>query len=90
MRFYPLGSSSLNQIYNTTSVTTASLSSYARSGSYGVRVVSASRAITGVSGANGSSGICDPQPGLQGPTGSIGFGGAIGGVSIAYPSGSGF
>jgi hypothetical protein len=90
MRFYPLGSSSLNQIYNPTLATTASVSLYAETGSYSIRIVSASHAINGVRGIDGTPGICDPQVGLQGPTGSIGFGGAVGGISIAYPSGSGF
>jgi len=58
MRFYPFGSSSLNQTYNTSLATTASIASYALSASYGLRAVS--------------------------------FGGTTGGVSAAYPSGSGY
>jgi hypothetical protein len=49
-----------------------------------------SYAINGVSGLSGSNGSCSYQAGPQGPTGSVGFGGSIGGTSIAYPSGSGY
>ena len=79
MRFYPFGSSSLNQIYNTTLATTASLSSYALSASYAIRITSASYATSGVPGANGS---CSFTPGLTGDIGLQGIGGAAGGVSL--------
>ena len=81
MRFYPFGSSSLNQIYNTAAATTASIATYAASASYGVRVVSASLAINGVPGVNGTNGTCSFTPGLTGDIGLQGFGGPAGGVS---------
>lgn len=90
MRFYPFGSSSLNQIYNPALITTASLSSYAASASYGLTAVTASYALSGSPGIPGAPGVCNYLPGSQGPTGLAGFGGAIGGTSIPYPSGSGF
>jgi hypothetical protein len=81
MRFYPFGSSSLNQIYNPSAATTASISSYAASASYGIRVLSASLAINGVPGINGTNGTCSFTPGLTGDIGLQGFGGSAGGVS---------
>ena len=82
MRFYPFGSSSLNQIYNTTLATTASLSRYALSASYAIRITSASYATSGVPGANGANGSCSFTPGLTGDIGLQGIGGAAGGVSL--------
>lgn len=90
MRLYPFGSSSLNQIYNTDLATTASISAYAETASFGIRVVTASYALQGVRGINGLAGSCSYQPGESGDIGPVGFGGSNGGVSIAYPSGTGF
>jgi hypothetical protein len=90
MRFYPFGSSSLNQTYNTALATTASLAAYAESASFGIRVVTASYALQGVRGINGLPGSCSYQPGIPGDTGSQGFGGSNGGISLAYPAGAGF
>jgi hypothetical protein len=90
MRFYPFGSSSLNQIYNAALAQTASIASYSATASYGVRILSASQATNGLRGENGTDGVCNPLAGPQGPTGSVGFGGSPGGVSVAYPSGSGY
>lgn len=90
MRFYPFGSSSLNQVYNPGAALTASVSDYADTASYTRNVLTASYAINGVKGLNGAPGSCSYLPGPQGGTGSVGFGGNIGGVSVAYPSGSGY
>ncbi len=90
MRFYPFGSSSLNQVYNTTLATTASISDYAQTASYGIRIVTASYALSGSPGINGSPGTCSYLPGTTGDTGLQGLGGTRGGVSIAYPSGIGY
>ncbi len=90
MRFYPLGSSSLNTTYNTSSFTTASVAQYAQSASFAIRTVTASYALQGVNGINGADGVCDYQPGPSGSDGPIGFGGNTGGVSVVYPSGSGY
>jgi hypothetical protein len=81
MRFYPFGSSSLNQIYNPSAATTASISNYAASASYGIRVLSASLAINGIPGVNGINGTCSFTPGLTGDIGLQGIGGSAGGVS---------
>lgn len=83
MRFYPFGSSSLNQLYNNTLATTASVSSYAASASYGVRVASASFAVSGTRGPNGNVGVCNYVAGPTGDTGPTGFTGTTGGVSVA-------
>ena len=83
MRFYPFGSSSLNQIYNPLAAVTASISTYAASASYGIRVLSASLATNGVPGVNGTNGTCSFTPGLTGDIGFQGFGGPAGGVSTA-------
>ena len=88
MRFYPFGSSSLNQVYNPSGAITASVSQYAETASFTRNILSASYAINGVPGLSGSNGSCSYQAGPQGPTGSVGFSGALGGISIAYPSGS--
>jgi hypothetical protein len=90
MRFYPFGSSSLNQVYNPVGVVTASITSYAESASYGVTAVTASYTLAGIPGISGTSGICNNLPGPTGPTGPTGFGGVVGIVSSPYPSGSGF
>jgi hypothetical protein len=90
MRFYPFGSSSLNQVYNSAVIVTASVSNYAASASYGLTAVTASYALSGSPGIPGTPGSCSYLPGPQGPTGSTGLGGAIGGISIPYPSGPGF
>lgn len=90
MRFYPFGSSSLNQVYTPEIALTASVSTYVTSASYGVTAVTASYTLAGIPGIPGAAGICNYLPGPQGPTGSTGFGGAVGGVSSPYPSGSGF
>lgn len=90
MRFYPFGSSSLNQLYNPALAITASVSLYAITASYGIRVVTASYALSGSAGIPGIPGTCSYLPGTQGETGSLGFGGPAGGVSVPYPSGSGF
>lgn len=87
MRFYPFGSSSLNPAYNVGAVVSASVSQYAASASYGITVVSASHALTGVQGADGLNGSCSYFPGPQGPTGSQGLQGAAGSISVAQPSG---
>jgi hypothetical protein len=82
MRYYPFGSSSLNPIYNTSAVTTASISNYALTASYATRVVTASVALNGAPGVNGIDGQCIY---LQGPTGSQGDSGntgIAGGVSV--------
>lgn len=82
MRYYPFGSSSLNPIYNTRAVTTASISSYALTASYAIKVVTASIALSGAPGLNGTDGVCIY---LQGPTGSQGDpgnSGIAGGVSV--------
>lgn len=83
MRFYPFGSSSLNQTYNPALAVTASISDYALSASYGIRVVTASYALAGVSGLTGNPGTCSYQAGPTGPTGSVGRTGAPGSISIA-------
>ena len=83
MRFYPFGSSSLNQIYNNTLATTASISRYADSASYAIRVASASFAVSGTRGPNGSPGVCNYIAGPTGDTGPVGFTGAPGGISVA-------
>jgi hypothetical protein len=83
MRFYPLGSSSLNQVYNNSLAVTASISSYSATASYGARVVTASHALQGVRGPDGSTGVCSYPLGPQGDVGLPGFGGPSGGVSIA-------
>lgn len=83
MRFYPFGSSSLNQIYNTTLATTASLSTYAASASFTTRILSASFAISGSRGIAGTDGSCSFTPGLTGDIGIQGIGGSAGGVSLA-------
>lgn len=88
MRFYPFGSSSLNQVYNTTLAITASISSYALTASYGLRVVTASYALSGSPGVDGTDGTCSYTPGPDGLRGPTGFTGTRGGVSIAQPSGS--
>lgn len=87
MRFYPFGSSSLNQIYNTSAATTASISTYAASASYGIRVLSASLAVNGVPGVNGINGTCSFTAGVSGDIGLPGLGGSTGGVStvVAKP-----
>lgn len=90
MRVYPFGSSSLNQVYNPTAATTASIARYADTAQYGIRVVTASHAINGVRGTDGNNGVCLYTPGPTGDTGPDGFGGTAGGVSVAYPSGSGY
>lgn len=82
MRFYPFGSSSLNQIYNTTLAVTASTSTYAASASYAIRIVSASYAISGSRGVAGVNGSCSFTPGLTGDIGLQGIGGSAGGVSL--------
>lgn len=89
MRFYPFGSSSLNQIYNTRTIVSASSATYALTASFGTRVVTASYALTGVPGINGLPGSCSYLPGDPGDPGPQGFGGNVGGVSSPYPSGSG-
>jgi glyoxylate carboligase len=78
MRFYPFGSSSLNQVYNPSAATTASLSSYALSASYGVRVTTASYAVSGTRGPNGDIGVCIYVPGPTGDNGPTGFTGTNG------------
>lgn len=83
MRFYPLGSSSLNQIYNTTLAVTASVTSYAASASYGVRVLSASFANQRSPGTPGTNGTCSYTAGSTGDIGLAGVGGPNGGVSVA-------
>ena len=83
MRFYPLGSSSLNPVYNTTLVVTASVSSYAASASYGVRVLSASFANQRSPGTPGANGTCSYTAGLTGDVGLAGVGGPNGSVSVA-------
>lgn len=90
MRFYPFGSSSLNQIYNTTLAVTASVSQYAATASYGVLVATASYALSGIPGVNGLPGSCSYLPGTDGDKGPNGFGGNEGGTSIPYPSGTGY
>ena len=90
MRFYPFGSSSLNQVYNPSAAVTASVSLYAASASYGILVVTASYALAGTQGASGSEGSCSYLPGPTGPTGPQGPGGLLGGVAVPYPSGSGY
>jgi hypothetical protein len=90
MRFYPFGSSSLNQVYNSAGILTASVSTYAESASYGLTAVTASYALSGSPGISGAPGICNYLAGPAGPTGPTGFGGVVGGVSVSYPSGSGF
>lgn len=85
MQFYPLGSSSFNQIYNTTLAVTASVSSYAETASYGLRVVTASHALSGFPGINGNAGTCSFTPGPTGDTGLTGFGGSPGGISVVIP-----
>lgn len=90
MRFYPFGSSSLNQVYNPGAALTASLASYADTAGYTIRVLTASYAIDGVRGIDGQPGSCSYQPGLPGGTGPDGFGGNPGGQSAVYPSGSGY
>lgn len=82
MRFYPFGSSSLNQVYNSTLAVTASLSSYAASASYAIRINSASYAISGSPGPAGVDGTCSFTPGITGDVGLQGFGGSAGGVSL--------
>ena len=82
MRFYPLGSSSLNQVYNTTLAVTASVSSYAASASYGVRVLSASFANQRSPGTPGTNGTCSYATGPTGDIGLTGVGGGNGGVSV--------
>lgn len=82
MRFYPLGSSSLNQVYNTTLAVTSSVSAYAASASYGVRVLSASFALTGVTGSVGTPGTCSYTSGSTGDIGLTGIGGSNGGISV--------
>lgn len=89
MRFYPFGSSSLNQIYNTTLATTASVATYAVSASHATRTVSASYALSGVAGIDGFPGTCSYLPGATGDTGPQGFGGAVGGISEVYTTSSG-
>lgn len=83
MRFYPLGSSSLNQVYNTSLAVTASISSYAESASYGVRVLSASFANQRSPGTPGANGTCSYTAGPTGDIGLTGVGGGSGGVSVA-------
>lgn len=83
MRFYPLGSSSLNQVYNTSLAVTASISSYAASASYGVRVLSASFANQRSPGTPGANGTCSYTAGPTGDIGLTGVGGGSGGVSVA-------
>jgi hypothetical protein len=83
MRFYPFGSSSLNQVYNITSAITSSISDYAITASYGFRIVTASHALSGVPGINGAEGSCSFVAGPTGDTGPVGFGGSVGGQSIA-------
>lgn len=85
MRFYPLGSSSLNQLYNTTLAVTASISSYAASASYGVRVLSASYADARLPGLPGAAGTCSYSSGSTGDIGLTGIGGPGGGVSVTVP-----
>lgn len=82
MRFYPFGSSSLNQIYNLGLAVTSSLATYAESASYGLRAITASYAISGTRGLDGQSGQCSYPLGPQGDTGSVGFTGTNGGVSL--------
>lgn len=90
MRFYPFGSSSLNILYNTQSIVSASVSDYALTASYANRIVTASYALVGVPGINGQPGSCSYLPGPQGDPGPQGFGGDAGGISQPYPSGSGY
>lgn len=90
MRFYPFGSSSLNQIYNTQIITSASNTSYSVTASFGIQVATASYALAGIAGINGLPGSCSYLPGPQGDTGSQGFGGPVGGVSVPYPRGVGY
>lgn len=82
MRFYPFGSSSLNQVYNPSAAITASISTYATSASYAIKITSASYALSGSRGVNGTDGTCSFTPGLTGDIGFQGFGGAAGGVSL--------
>lgn len=83
MQFYPLGSSSFNQIYNTALAITASVANYAETASYGVRIVTASYALQGVPGLEGNPGTCSYVPGDTGNAGPSGFTGGSGGVSTA-------
>lgn len=85
MRFYPFGSSSLNQTFNPSVATTASIAQYAASASYGIRAVSASFALNGVKGLNGVPGTCSYTPGQTGDIGLEGIGGSPGGISVAVP-----
>ncbi len=88
MRFYPLGSSSFNQVYNTRLATTASVSDYALSASYALQAVTASYVLSGSPGIAGANGTCSYVAGPTGPTGDTGDGGNIGVISYALRSGS--
>lgn len=85
MRFYPFGSSSLNQLYISSTATSASLSTYALTASFATVVFTASRAVNGIPGSNGIEGQCIYNPGIQGQTGSVGLSGPAGGVSVPLP-----
>jgi hypothetical protein len=85
MRFYPFGSSSLNQTFNPAVATTASIAQYAASSSYGIRAISASFADNGVKGLNGTPGTCSYTAGQTGDIGLEGIGGSPGGVSVTVP-----
>lgn len=86
MRFYPFGSSSLNQLFNTTLAVTASTSLYAASSSFSTRVATASYAISGSPGINGTDGVCLPTQGPTGDIGPDGFTGTNGGTSVPLPT----
>lgn len=85
MRFYPLGSSSLNILYYIDKIPTASFTPYAITASAAIRVVSASYALSGSNGIPGVDGQCVYLPGPQGPSGSQGPQGPDGGVSFPVP-----
>lgn len=86
MRFYPFGSSSLNQTFNPSAATTASIAQFAASASFGIRAVSASFAIIGVPGLDGAPATCSYTPGSTGDIGLVGLGGNSGGVSVTVPN----
>lgn len=86
MRFYPFGSSSLNQLYNSTLAVTASISDYAASASFTTRAVTASYAISGSPGVNGTNGVCLPIAGPTGDTGLPGLSGTNGKTSFPLPT----
>lgn len=85
MRFFPFGSSSLNPIFNVTLSTTASITQYAATASYAIRIVSASHALSGSAGVNGANGVCVYATGPNGPTGDVGDGGLPGTTSNPLP-----